>query len=295
MIRTYLEEDAVAVGALLDSACPDDATLASISAIHGPDLDSEDRWRRTLVFVHHEDIVGAGTLLASARHPSRYVLVVLVAPDARRRGVGSKLLAELVGLGDGRRLLARVREDHTAATTFLRARGFHVLMRSRVDVVDPNDPRVQAWIAATPPSLIESNIPREELAIAHEAAYAAEHACWSPTTERPLEESLRLFCGESWLPATARVVRREGGIAAVAGLHGPPLAPSASELFLIAGSATGDAIPLRAVVAAELDLAQALGASVSIEADDANAHLSQILDELPAEMEPTLLLLSTDA
>jgi len=66
-------------------------------------------------------------------------------------------------------------------------------------------------------------------------------------------------------------------------------------LFLIAGSATGDAAALRSVVAAELNAAQSLGAVVSIEADDANAHLSQILGELPAAMEPTLFLLSTDA
>jgi hypothetical protein len=64
---------------------------------------------------------------------------------------------------------------------------------------------------------------------------------------------------------------------------------------LIAGSATGNATALRAVVAAELDFAQSLGAVVSIEADDANVELSQILDELPVAMEPTLLLLSTDA
>lgn len=285
----------MAVGALLDSAWLGDAALASISAIHGSDLNSEGRRRRSLVFVRGDEIVGAGTLLANARHPSRYFVVVLVAPEARRRGVGSKLLAELVGLGDGRPLLARVREVDTAGLAFLRARGFNVLMRSRVGVVDPHHPHVQAWIAATPPSLIESSTPRAEMAIAHEAAYAAEHARWSPTTARPLEESLRLFCGESWLPTAARVVRREGRIAAVAGLHGPPLAPSEAELFLIAGSATGDATALRAVVAAELDLAQTLGVAISIEADDANAHLWQILDELLAAMEPTLLLLSTDA
>ncbi len=286
----------MAVGALLDSAWPGDPTLASISAIHGPNPDdSEDRWRRTLVFVRDDEIVGVGTLLANARHPSRYFVVVVVASEARRRGVGSRLLADLMGLGDGRPLLARVRETDTAGMAFLRARGFSVLLRSRVGVVDPQDACVQAWIAATPPSLIESSTPRDELAVAHEAAYAAEHAHWSPTTRRPLEESLRLFCGESWLPATARTVRSEGRIAAVAGLHGPPLAPSAAELFLIAGSATGDATALRAVVAAELDLAQSLGAVISIEADDANAELSQILDELPVSMEPTLLLLSTDA
>jgi hypothetical protein len=66
-------------------------------------------------------------------------------------------------------------------------------------------------------------------------------------------------------------------------------------LFLIAGTATGDVAALRAVVAAEFDLARSFGASVSIEADDANAELSRILDELPARMEPTLLLLSTDS
>ncbi len=295
MLRPYREEDADAVAALLASAWSDDAALREISSIHGPILDTEDRWRRTLVFVRDGELVGAGTLLASARHPSRYFVVVLVAPDARRRAVGSTLLKALVELGDGRPLLARVRETDRVGLRFLRAHGFHVLMRNRVGVVDPANPRVRAWISAAPPALIEGGIPHDELARAHEEAYAAEHAAWAPTTERPPEESLRLFCGESWLPSTARAVRSQDRITAVAGLHGPPLAPSETELFLIAGSPTGDVAALRAVVAAELDLARSLGAAVSIEADDANHQLSQILDELPAVMEPTLLLLSTDA
>lgn len=295
VIRPYLEEDAAEVEALLDAAWPGDASLSSISAIYGLDLDSEDRSRRTLVFARDDEVLGAGTLLATARHPSCYFVVVLVAPKARRRGVGSALLSALVGLGDGRPLLARVRETDAPGLAFLRTHGFGVLMRSRVGVVDPHDPHVQAWIAATSPGQIESSTSRNELAIAHEDAYATEHARWSPTTQRPLEESLRLFCGESWLSETARVVRNGGRIAAVGGLHGPPLAPSATELFLIAGSAIDDSAALRAVVAAELELARTLGAVVSIEADDANAPLSLILDELPATMEPTLLLLSTDA
>jgi GNAT superfamily N-acetyltransferase len=295
MTRPYLERDAAAVAALLDSAWPADATLASISAIHGPNLDSEDRWRRTLVLVRGDEILGVGTLLASARHPSRYFVVLFVSPDARRRGIGTKILGDLIALGDDRPLLARIRETDPAGVAFLHARGFSPLMRSRVGFVDPQDPEVQEWIANTPPALIESSTPREEVAIAHEAAYAAEHAVWSPTTQRPLEESLQLFCGDSWLPATARVVRKDGQIAAIAALHGPPLSPSTDELFLIAGSAIDDAAALRAVVASELDLARSLGAIISIEADDANAELSGILDELPAEMEPTLLLLSTEA
>jgi GNAT superfamily N-acetyltransferase len=295
VIRAYQPADADAVAVLLSSAWPEDAELREISAIHGPDSGTEDRWRRTLVFVAGEDVVGAGTLLASARHPTRYFAVVVVAPSARRRRIASRLLAALVELGDGRPLLARVRENDAGGREFLRAHGFAVLMRNRVGVLDPDDLRVQAWIARAPSLPVETGIPRNDLAQAHEEAYAAEHASWAPATKRPLDESLQLFCGESWLPASDRAVRDGGRIVAVASLHGPPLAPSQSELFLIAGAATGDVEALRAVVAAELDLARSLGASVSIEADDANAELSRILDELPARMEPTLLLLSTDA
>jgi GNAT superfamily N-acetyltransferase len=219
VIRPYREADAAAVETLLGAAWPHDSTLREISAIHGSDLESEGRWRRTLVYVRDDEVVGAGTLLATARHPSRYFVVVLVAPEARRCGVGSALLAELVEVGVGRPLLARVREADGAGLAFLDARGFRVLMRSRVGVVDPQDTRVRAWIAATPPRLVESQTPRDQLAIAHEDAYAAEHARWSPVSRRPLEESLRLFCGESWLPESARTVRSEGRIAAVAGLQ----------------------------------------------------------------------------
>jgi N-acetylglutamate synthase-like GNAT family acetyltransferase len=295
VIRPYREQDALALGALLESAWPDDATLREISAVHGSDVDSEDRWRRTLVYERAGEVLGAATLLASARHPSRYFVVVAVAPDVRRQGIGSDLLAACVALGDGRPLLARVREGDRAGIGFLRARGFDVLMRNRVGVVDPSDERVRAWVSESLSAGIERGACREELARAHEEAYAVEHASWAPATERPLEESLRLFCGESWLSETARVIRDQGRISAVAALHGPPLAPSEAELFLIAGSATRDAASLRAVVAADLDLAQSLGANVSIEADDANPQLTQILSELPAVMESTLLLLSSDA
>lgn len=295
MVRPFREQDNADVEALLESGWPDDAALREISAIHGHDLDGEDRWRRTLVSVASGEVVGAGSLLGSARHPARYFVVLLVAPEFRRRGIGSALLAELVSFGDGRPLLARVRETDEAGLEFLSARGFEVLMRNRVGVVDPSDPHVRAWVAGSPAARLESDLSRQELALAHEQAYATEHASWSPTVKRPAKESMRLFCGDSWLPQTARVVRKQGRIAAVAGLHGQPLAPSEGELFLIAGSAIRDDAALRAIVAAELDLALSLGARVSIEADEANRELSQILAELPAVMEPTLLLLSTDS
>jgi GNAT superfamily N-acetyltransferase len=295
VLRPFEERDKAAVDALLDSSWPDDPALREISAIHGEDLDDHGHWRRTLVRVSSGKIVGAGTLLGSARHPGRYFAVLFVAVEFRRRGIGSALLAALTSLGDGRPLLARVRETDGTGVSFLRSRGFRLLMRSRVGVVDPDDLRVRAWAAGSGCAEIDADVSPHELAVAHEEAYAAEHASWSPTTEPPIEESLRLFCGDSWLPQTARVVRKHGRIAAVAALHEPPLASVDDELFLIAGSATGDDAALRAVVAAELELAYSLGTRVSIEADEANPSLSRILEELPAVLEPPLLLLSTDS
>ncbi len=293
MIRPFSDEDGPSVDALVERAWPDDPALREISSIHGEDVDTNDRWRRTLVDVESTSVVGVGTLVANARHPSRITVVVAVEPERRRQGRGSALLTELRRHGDGRPLLARVREDDAAGLGFARAHGFDVLMRSRVGVVDPDDPRAVAWAAAASTLAVDRDLPREELALAHEAAYRAEHATWSPVAERPREESLRLFCGESWLPESAVAVRSEGRVAAVAALHGPPLAPSSTELFLIAGSATNDAEALRAVVAAELALARSRGAVVSIEADDANVELAQLLGALPAVYEPTLLVLST--
>ncbi len=113
-MRPFAEEDEAAVEALLRAAWPADPELRQISAIHGPDLDGEDRWRRTLVCVSSGEVVGAGTLVGSARHPARYFLVLVVAHGFRRRGIASELLARLVALGDGRPLLARVRETDEA-------------------------------------------------------------------------------------------------------------------------------------------------------------------------------------
>jgi GNAT superfamily N-acetyltransferase len=200
MVRPYHEDDAAVAEALLQAAWPGDADLREISAIHGPDMEDDGRWRRTLVYESSGQVLGVGTSLGSPRHPSRYFVVVLVAPEARRRRVGNAVLEALVGLGDGRPLLARVRETDAAGLSFLRAQGFGLLMRSRVGVVDPRDPGAAQWITAAPSLPVEGGLEREELAFAHEEAYAVEHANWSPTTERPLEESLRLFCGESWMP-----------------------------------------------------------------------------------------------
>jgi N-acetylglutamate synthase-like GNAT family acetyltransferase len=292
MIRGFREGDEASVDALLRAVWPDDPVLRDISAIHGADLDIDGRSRRTVVYEDGDAVIGAGSLVGSARHPTRLFLVVAVTPHRRREGVGSALLDELRTTAD-RPMLARARESDQATIAFLHAHGFGMLMRSLTGVVDPTDPVVAAWVARQPAVTLTGGGSREEVARAHEAAYRWEHESWSPATPRPLEESLRLFCGESWIVESALLARNRDTVIGVAGLHGPPLASSSSELFLIAGTSSHDAAALRALVAAELVIARTRSARVSIEADEANAELWDVLGELPAALEPDLLLLST--
>jgi GNAT superfamily N-acetyltransferase len=295
VIRELNADDVDAADALVAASWSNDPVLAGISQIHGERLDTGDRRRRSLVYEVDGTVVGVGTLASTSRHPSRLFVVIAVAPDRRRQGIGTALLHELRTLGDGRPLIARTRESDRGAVAFLHAHGFGHLMRNRTGVVDPGDPRVAHWVDNQEPVAFDHEASREEIACAHEVAYGWEHASWSPTSTRPPAESLRLFCGESWIAESALLARGERSAVGVAGLHGPPLAPSASELFLIAGTSAGDARTLRALVAAELVLARTWDAHVSIEADEANEHLWEILAELPAVLEPDLLLLSTDA
>ena len=64
MIRSYRETDNSQVTALLVAAWPDDPVMVEISALHGPDLDGNDRRRRTLVVEEGGELVGASTVVA---------------------------------------------------------------------------------------------------------------------------------------------------------------------------------------------------------------------------------------
>lgn len=289
MIRPYRDADESAVAALLAAAWPDDPVMVEISSQHGVDFaDEHGRSRRTLVAEEGGGIVGAASLVGSAFHPARTFVVAVVGEPYRRRGIGSGLLAELRAGGDGRPLQARARVTDEPGLAFLGAHGFGVLMRSRTGVVDPAE--AAAWIERQPAVRVKRGVSREGMARAHAAAYRSEHASWSPMSDRPFQELLEVFCGESWLPETALLA--EG---AVASLHGAPLVFAGDELFLMTGATSADDGPLRALVAAELAWARDHGKKVSIEADEANAALWTIRAELPAAVEPELLVLATDA
>lgn len=282
-VRPFAAGDAAQADAILAAVYEDDPVLHRLSSVHGDG---------SFVADDAGTIVGVATAVASARHPSRLFLAGGVHPARRGEGIGGRLLAEVRAASDERPLLVRSR--HVDA--FLRSHGFGVLMRNRTATVDPaavldwsSDHRDAAGVVCEAAALAD-------LAAAHERAYAREHASWAPAVTPPLEDSLRVFCGPSLDAASAFVARRGETVVGVASLHGAPFAEGDDELALIAGTtADDDPAVTRMLVARQLERAAALGKLLSIEADEANASLWAILDELPACRFASLLLLSTDA
>ena len=87
-------------------------------------------WRRTLVAEDDGVPVGAGTVFAQSLHPRRLWLYLEVAPTARRRGIGSALLAALRSAAEQARAAGEV------TTTALKTR---FAVASRVPVVTDGD------------------------------------------------------------------------------------------------------------------------------------------------------------
>jgi GNAT superfamily N-acetyltransferase len=295
MIRAYRMTDESQIAALLAAAWPDDAVMVEISALHGPDVHGDDRRRRTLVAEVDRDLVGVATVLASPRHPTFSFFSSVVAPQHRRCGIGFTLLDELRQVWDERPLLARVRDTDRAGIAFLRANGFGLRMRSRSVSVDLGDADVGTWIENQPTIALERHVGREEVARAHEQAYRRVHADWAPITDRPLEESLHVFCGEGWLPESAALAHDGDEIVGVGSLYRAPSVFAGDGLFMIADTIGANGRLLRSLVAAQLEWARERGGRVTFEADEANVELWQLMHELPARVDPQLLLLTTEA
>lgn len=287
MIRAYRVTDESQTAALLAAAWPEDPVMVEISALHGLDLDGDDRYRRTVVAEADRDLVGVATLLATPRHPTFAFFSAVVAPERRRRGIGTALFDRLRRDWDERPLLARVHETDEAGIAFLLANQFSLRMRSRSVSVDPSDAEVVKWIEAQQPIALERPAGRERAARAHEQAYGRVHAEWAPTTGRPLEESVRLFCGEGWLPESAVLAHDGDEIVGVGSLYGAPSVFAGEGLFMIADTIRVDGRALRSLVAAQLEWARTRCVRVSFEADEANVELWQLMHELPARLDPS--------
>jgi GNAT superfamily N-acetyltransferase len=137
-IRSYEVGDGVA-GVVAGAYRGDPALGAMSLGLHGPARDGE-AWRRTVVAVDGDDVVGVGSAAASRQHPGSAPVAVVVSPRRRRNGIGSALLAavreEIAGFAPPP-LWSTVDSRDPAAAGFAAAHGFGPVSRYGMWRLDP--------------------------------------------------------------------------------------------------------------------------------------------------------------
>lgn len=143
VFRPFLDTDAPALDSLLDTAA-DSLWVAQGHTLHGSPR-AGARWRRTVVGVVNDVLVGAGSVASNRVHPGRQSAAIEVRSDRRRRGIGTRLLAELAAIApDDLPMAGKVRPDSPAAH-FVDAVGGRNYQRCRGEVVDPRESAITAW------------------------------------------------------------------------------------------------------------------------------------------------------
>jgi GNAT superfamily N-acetyltransferase len=184
-LRPWQEPDAAPVAALL---APDSDPLwaAQGHVLHGPARDGE-RWRRTLVACHQDQVLGAGTIARNPVHAGRYACAVEVATAWRRRGVATTLVEALRELRpEPLPLAGKIRESDTAAWPFGQAIGARAYQRCPCPRLDLAAPELAAWCRGAAATAAEvtsmTGLDRDRVAALFEEQYRWVHERWSPVT-----------------------------------------------------------------------------------------------------------------
>ena len=161
---------------------------------------AEQPWNRCITVLDHGVPVAAGFVYETALHPNRLWCYVEVAPDHRRAGIGSTLVAmlrhEAALSPSGVTALRSKVEPGTAGAEFAAAAGFLPVQRSRIVLVQPGALSVPSFDDAAGPQLEEAATGSVELTQAVADFYTAVHQ-WDPA-DATLGRVQQLFlAGES--------------------------------------------------------------------------------------------------
>lgn len=302
MMRAWTPADAEGVAALLAAVWADEPGTLPLFAVHGRPRDGREGFARTVVAEAGGALVGVGTVRSSWLHPARWRVAVHVAAPNRRRGIGSRLLAALVGempADDPRPWQAATRASDAAGRAFLARHGFRPLMRTRIGVLDPAalrpedrraidaaTRRVEAAGYRIGAGRTDRAAARASLAALHAEIYRLAHA-WNPPTPLAEQVAAELFLGDDLLPDEVVVARFGGAAIGVASLRraDDPAAVELGWVGVVGEHRTVADDLVLALVGVCLRRAAAAGWRVEVEVDAADAPLWRLVDGWPVALE----------
>jgi GNAT superfamily N-acetyltransferase len=222
VVRSWRTGDEPAIERLLTLCCGNDPARQAPFRVHGAPLDG-DEFRRTLLVEPHGGVAAVGTLWRYWLHPGRRRLALHVAPRFRGQGLGGSLFRSLLSapapaMADLPVQMATYADDRDGRR-FLERRGFELLMRTRLGVVDPNrrsaavrrdldrateDVLRAGYCLRTLPELAARD-PGVGLALArvHAEGYRAGHA-WNPSVPLDDRDAMAIFLDDDDLIPAAQ-------------------------------------------------------------------------------------------
>ena len=212
------------------------------------------------VWLEVDVVLGFGVLFAKAAHPNRDYLALHVHPQARRRGIGSKLLAAL----EPHFCQATVQTitPFLEAQAFLLARGFLENMRTYTPILE------LAKVALEMPILPDGYtfLPyttdlRLPVARLHARVYTEQHM-HNPTAEFSDLEALKVFMGDDLLPEAVTLIAFDAVPVAFSSLRGEPPELELAWFGVLDRHAVVRESLTKALLAQQIAVARQLGATV---------------------------------
>ena len=279
LVRPYRADDSDAIGTILDATYGHDARLRALQEdAHGPP--SETPFRRTFVAEVDDRTVAAATV---SRGSGVYAWFdVAVAPDVRRRGIGTALFAELRAAAAPTPLLARVHYDQPGAIPFARRHGLRLVNRSWDARFDPAAIAPRVRVPAEP-----DEPPTPDEAAAFFARWYEDVHRWAGASPIAHERAHAMFCGDDVLPDSLVGVRDRGRVIAAANLIRPPGYDPGDEVYLVWIGAETEAAAttlLGACTRFALDARKL----VHVEVDESNAPVHRALERIGVLGPPVL-------
>jgi GNAT superfamily N-acetyltransferase len=311
--RALQETDTEQIETLLHSLWGHDPSMLAAYSMHRI-WPAGGFLRRSLVAVDGDALIAAATIFQSSFHPSYLYVIINVAHERQRQGIGSALLARLRSVAPGHGLMAKATQRDTAGMRFLRKHGFHIAVHSSTGLIDPQSPDAKRWLEGMPTSVDgfeimpwdsdKGAVTRLDLARQHAAVYAGFHT-WNPLAALSDQVVLARFGGEDVIEGSTLLVLRDGMLCGAASLIRNPFAASAqgeeaSEAYLVNIGVTGVPEPqsnqlTAALIRRSIEWAGVNGYRVRFEADDTYQPHYTLFSAAPAtEVDRDLVALLAD-
>lgn len=249
-----------------------------------------DEWRvdaHSRVAVVDGDVVGWGIRTPNMAHATRDVVILEVAAEHRRQGIGTALLRHLqalrqVPLSAKMTVLDTPRTQDIATNGFLAAMGVHVCQRCPLVSIPTDTADTRDWCAQhalttqddpgedAPELVCCIDISDDEYVAAMTDMYLWLHASWSPVSSAEVIANVAKAWRQESQVKHCYAVRRAGAITAIVDLFSAPLLTETPQPILV-GEAVDATLPT-----ARADVAACLAAVLASLSDNDSSAMADV-------------------